>query len=190
MTERGDRDRIEYSVPSKTVLTALHETARQSIEDVLLVENQSLDSSLSYSYRDKTAQRKLETLYLEDDERYEAMYAGQDGQIASVVLERANLVTQSVMTVSQYAEGNVEEVAELTVLRWIDGITHPFRTKYTLESFRGGVAQATVSHIDVTSPQGLEERAMTTYDYTELHKELQLVAVARAGLINAMLEQW
>lgn len=189
MTERGDSDRIEYSVPSNTVLTELNEAARQSIENILLLENRSLDSSLSYSYQDKTARRKLETLHLEDDELYEVLYVGQNGEIANVTLERAGLVTQSVMTVDQYADGNLEEAAELSILRWIDGVEHPFRTNYTIESFKGGAVQATVSHTDITSAQGLEERMMTPYDYAELHKELQLVAVARAGLVDAMLEQ-
>jgi hypothetical protein len=189
MTERPGSDRTEYSVPSKAVLSKLNETAHQSIEDVLLLENQSLDSSLSYSYRDKTTRRKLETLHPEDDEAYEVVYVGQDGHIASVVLERASLVAQAVLAVDQFADGNVEEVAELSILRWVDGVEHPFITRYLLESFRGGAVLDTVSQTDIISAQGLEERRMTPYDYAELQKELQLVAVARAGLTDAALER-
>jgi hypothetical protein len=189
MTERPGSDRTEYSVPSKAMLTELNEAARLNIENILLLERSSPESSLSYSYHDKTARRKLETIRLEDDELYEVLYAGKDGEIASVVLERAALVTHAVVTVDQHAEGNVEEVTELSILRWVDGVEHPFKTTYTLESLMGGAIQATVSHTDIINGQGLEEMPMTPYDYAELERELRLVAVARAGLTDAMLEK-
>lgn len=189
MTERGYSDRIEYTKLSAPMLSELNENARQNIENVLLVENGSLYSSLSYSYQDKVARRRLETLNLEDDETYEVMYPTKDGQIFSTILERASLLTQSTLTVDQYTVGNIEEVADLSILRWVEGAEHPFRTNYLLESFKGGRVQATVSHSDITVAQGLDERAMTHYDYAELRKELQLIAMARAGLANAALSQ-